>query len=302
MFGHNRNSGIHTLSNYNEAHHAWETTKPIRGRKEEVRPLGHRRNVDQYQIRKTESGAIECVLYKTPVVTYLTDGRLLIKDDGWKSVSTAYFIEEVLGIGAQIYNRDLNVCLPCGNYSVGDGLELGRVDETGRLKPLNPKTTTVHAINRKGANIVRARYKGFTNYVNGMLKLRTDELITLEEFQQAGAIKAQLDANYSNSFPEYVRSFFALVDDTNPETQTNSWYVASLALLKSFGRWHYRLDGVSVKDTHKIMRKFDELVLGLNRNECFLNKELPLGEIKRDTYSKYFQSGWKRLHADQQKN
>lgn len=297
MFGHNRNSGIHTLSNYNEAHHAWESTKPIRGRKEDTRPLGHRRCVDQYTIRKAESGAIECVLYKTPVVSYLTDGQIVIKDDGWKSVSTAYFIEEVLGIGSRIFNKDLNVSFSHGEYPVPtDGLHLA-YGVSGHLYPINPQALKVHAIDRKGANNVRARYKDFNTYMMGMLKLRANDVVTTEEVKMSGMGVYDLDRTYHNKFPEQVQAFFGLVNDRNPETQTASWYHATLALVRAFGRWSYKADGVVVPtDASKIARKFDELVLGFNRDECLSSRELSLGEVKRDNYAKYFSSGWKLLH------
>ena len=297
MFGHNRNSGIHTLSNYNEAHHAWETTKPIRGRKDDVRPLGHRRCVDQYTIRKAESGAIECVLYKTPVVSYLTDGQIVLKDDGWKSVSTAYFIEEVLGVQARIFNKDLNVSFIHGEYPVPDGgLSLAR-GVNGQLYPINPQALKVHGINRKGANNVRAKYSDFHTYMMGMMKLRANDVITTEEVKMSGMGVYDLDRTYHNKFPEQVQAFFALVNDRNPETQTASWYHATLALVRSFGRWSYKADGVVVPvDASKIARKFDELVLGFNRDEALSCRELSLGEVKRDAYAKYFSSGWKRLH------
>ena len=297
MFGHNRNSGIHTLVNYNEAHHAWETTTPIRGRSEDTRPLGHRRCVNQYTIRKAESGAIECVLYKTPVVSYLPDGQIVLKDDGWKSVSTAYFIEEVLGVQARIFNRDLNVSFGGGEYPVPtDGLRLVRGGDY-LLTPLNAQTTKVHAIDRKGANNVRAKYSDFHTYMMGMLKLRANDVVTAEEVVMSGVGVYDLDRTYHTKFPEQVQAFFALVNDRNPETQTASWYHATLALVRAFGRWSYKADGVVVPtDATKIARKFDELVLGFNRDEALTCRELSLGEVKRDNYAKYFSSGWKRLH------
>jgi len=295
MFGHNRNSGIHTLRNYNEAHHAWESTKPIRGRKEDTRPLGHRRCVDQYQIRKN-GDVMECVLYKTPVVSYLADGQIVIKDDGWKSVSTAYFIEEVLGIQARIFNRDLNVTVNGGEYPVPtDGLYLGWVD--GKLAPLNAQAIKIHAIDRKGANNVRAKYADFHTYMMGMMKLRANDIVTAEEVAMSGVGVYDLDRTYQQKFPEQVQAFFALVNDRNPETQTASWYHATLALVRAFGRWSYKADGVVIpQDATKIARKFDELVLGFNRDQALCSRDLSLGEVKRDNYAKYFQSGWKRLH------
>ena len=297
MFGHNRNSGIHTLANYNEAHHAWETTTSIRGRSEDTRPLGHRRSVDQYQIRKN-GDVMECVLYKTPVVSYLPDGQIVIKDDGWKSVTTAYFIEEVLGVSARIFNRELNVSFLGGEFPVPEGgLYLIR-DTNGSLIPTNAQTTKVHAIDRKGANIVRAKYANFNTYMMGMLKLRANDVITAEEVKMSGMGVYDLDHAYSSKFPEQMQAFFGLVTDINPETQTASWYHATLALVRSFGRWSYKQDGVVIpQDVKKITRKFDELVLGFNRDECFIERELELGDVKRDTYAKYFSTGWKRLHG-----
>jgi hypothetical protein len=251
--------------------------------------------VNQYQIRKN-GDVMECVLYKTPVVSYLADGQIVIKDDGWKSVSTAYFIEEVLGVRARIFNHELNVSFNGGEYPVPtDGLYLGWVN--GRLTPLNPPKIKVHAIDRKGANNVRAKYADFHTYMMGMMKLRANDMVTTEEVEMSGVSFFDLDRTYQQKFPEQVQAFFALVNDRNPETQTASWYHATLALVKSFGRWSYKSYGhVIPQDTRKIEKKFDELVLGFNRSEALCSRELSLGEVKRDNYAKYFQSGWKRLH------
>jgi hypothetical protein len=241
---------------------------------------------------------MECVLYKTPVVSYLPDGQIVIKDDGWKSVSTAYFIEEVLGIQARIFNHDLNVSFNGGEYPVPtDGLHVAR-NNSGFLTPLNAQAITIHAIDRKGANNVRAKYSDFHTYMMGMMKLRANDIVTAEEVAMSGVGVYDLDRTYNVKFPEQVQAFFALVNDHNPETQTASWYHATLALVRAFGRWSYKADGVVIpQDATKIARKFDELVLGFNRDECFIERELELGEVKRDTYAKYFSTGWKRLHG-----
>lgn len=159
MYGHWRNSGIHMLFNYEQALHKYDSTLPIRGRKETVKPLGHRRNVDSYWIRKTEDNSIECMLYKTPVITYCEDGRILIKDDGWKSISTANFIGETLGIDSRIFNYNLVVTLAGGEYVVPNYGLVTRRDEAGALHPQNLHPTMVHKINRKNLTNVRKQYK-----------------------------------------------------------------------------------------------------------------------------------------------
>ncbi len=40
------------IADYKEAYKKWNDTKPLRGRSEDIRPLGERRDVDTYSIRK----------------------------------------------------------------------------------------------------------------------------------------------------------------------------------------------------------------------------------------------------------
>ena len=54
-FGQYRNSGISWFRDYGDALHKYENTTDIRGRVEEPkRPLGHRKAVDNYSIRKAD--------------------------------------------------------------------------------------------------------------------------------------------------------------------------------------------------------------------------------------------------------
>ena len=97
MFGYARNSGVHWLRDYGDALHKYESTTDIRGRTEEPkRPLGHRKSVDQYSIVKEDDGTIACVLYRSPVVRFKPDGDIIVRDFSYPTVSTCYFIDEVL--------------------------------------------------------------------------------------------------------------------------------------------------------------------------------------------------------------
>ena len=90
------------LFNYGQAKRHFDRTQPIRGTT--TRPLGRRRDYRMYSIRETQTGAIELVCYRTPVVTYEKPkgqeqgGTVRVKIDGWNSVSTRQFIRQTLGI------------------------------------------------------------------------------------------------------------------------------------------------------------------------------------------------------------
>jgi hypothetical protein len=308
MFGYSRNSGISWMRDYGDAHHKYQSTDDIRGRVEEPkRPLGQRRSVDMYSIRLKEDGSmgVECVLYKTPVVTFYPTGLVELRNDGWASTSTACFIEEVLGhyASARVFNGSLCV-------SVG-GVEARLDDEVLKIENnriLNPTTDKTHTVIRSEANKVRKQYAEFLKYACALVRLKA-EGFTVLEYQEAfgtdakGGIKdlpLNMDRAYKADFPKDVRSFFALAGDGGVNKHI-AHYKAVLAMSWSYGANTYAT-GYSVTGTHineaMFKRAFDMLVLGYHRDEVFAIKERELGEVKKDPYKKYFESGWGRLHAN----
>ena len=306
MYGHQRNSGIPQVNDYATALKLWEETKPIRGRAVDTRPLGHRRN-DHYLINKLPDGAVQCILYQTPVVIFHENGEVHIKHDGWNSVSTCNFIGEVLGIHSFIYNHKLCVGFNYGNYVVPvEGLTIKR-NATWVYEPVNPVPVMSHALNRKGANNVRARYKPFTTYLSSMCKLKAgsdypqSELVRvfgLNKYKQPNMGDLSRD-NY-NEWEDSVKPFFEWVSDTKEETQNDSFYKGLLLMAKSFGvenwvRGGSQEEGYALTE-RKALKAFDELVIGFHRDETLEEKVLPEGVVNKDSYGKYFRGGWKRLH------
>jgi hypothetical protein len=306
MYGHSRNSGIPQVNDYATALKLWEDTKPIRGRAVDTRPLGHRRN-DHYLINRLPDGAVQCILYQTPVVIFHENGEVHIKHDGWNSVSTCNFIGEVLGIHSFIYNYKLCVGFNYGNYVVpAEGLTIKR-NATWVYEPVNPVPVMSHALNRKGANNVRARYKPFTTYLSSMCKLKAgsdypqSELVRvfgLNKYKQPNMGDLSRD-NY-NEWEDSVKPFFEWVSDTKEETQNESFYKGLLLMARSFGvenwaRGGSQEEGYTLAE-RKALKAFDELVIGFHRDETLEEKVLPEGVVNKDSYGKYFRGGWKRLH------
>jgi hypothetical protein len=304
MYGHSRNSGIPLINDYASALKLWEDTKPIRGRAIDTRPLGHRRN-DHYLINLLPEGGVECILYKTPVVIFWENGDVVIKHDGYNSVSTCNFIGEVLGLHSSIFNYKTLVGFGGKDYIVPDsGLTIKRNDNWV-YEPVNPVPVIGHAIDRKGANNVRARYKPFSTYLSSMCRLKAGSDYPQSELVRVFGVDKHKSPNVGDlSHEEYsgwgdsVKSFFGLVTDTNEETKNDSYYKAVLQMARSFGttRWGSREVEGYVLSEKKALKAFDDLVIGFHRSETLIEKVLPDGVVRKDSNGKYFRGGWKRLH------
>lgn len=310
MFGYSRNSGVSWMRDYGDAFHKYQSTTDIRGRVEEPkRPLGHRRSVDNYSIRLRDDGTmgVECVLWKTPVVTFFPDGLVELRCGGWYSVSTAIFIEETTNYHARIFNGSLCVSV--------NGVET-RMHENKPLqikdgKILNLTKDKTHALIRGEANKVRKDYEDFLKFACALVRLKADGFMAQEyedTFKEAkpNSARTYVDMPEALSRPHYthfvedVQMLFALVKESGVNKHL-AHYKATLALARSFGAntWGsgYKVTGVHV-DEARFKKGFDTLVLGYHRDELFMEKERAEGEIKKDPYKKYFESGWHKLHAN----
>jgi hypothetical protein len=301
-FGYSRNSGINWFRNYDDALHKYNSTTDIRGRTEEpMRPLGRRDSTDTYSIRKTAEGAIECVFYRTPVVTFKPDGDIILRDYGYATISTSAFIEEVLGIRAQLFDR--SICIGIGGETVrlprggDDTLTLRRDAVHGELYAVNPVQDMVHALDRKESNKVRKQYADFMQYAVGMVKLK-EGMFTKEELTSSGCIKL-LDSTWNTEFSGGVEAFFALLHDKTSGIY-ESRYIALSSLAHSFGEYSYRTEGYKLT-LPRLKKAMDNMLFGYYRDQVLVSTPVPAGKVNRDRYSKYYASGWERFHASRAK-
>lgn len=174
------------VTTYEKAKRIYEKVKPIRGLSPEVRPLGKRRYHQTYSVRKREDGAIEFVLYKTPVITYLPDNTVELRSGGWHSVSTFQFIHWTVGV---LFRVQKGSCvMHFRDYDTSQDkklvVEFGRgdvvafkSDEYGRLQYADPVAKVYgYRINRAEANNVRATFKEFAAYLHGFVSLRKETI------------------------------------------------------------------------------------------------------------------------------
>lgn len=319
-YGHYRNSGIPRLTNYAEALARYEAVKPIARRKKsdgatpaDDRPLGNRKN-DYYLIAKTDTGAIQCVLYGTPLVTFHPNGNLDITNMTFNSISTANFINDVLrnqGIDASIYDNSLVIGVSSGGYKsqrVGKSetitLKQGE-DKNYHFVDFKPEVT--HTINRKQTNIVRARVQEFNMYLYNMAKVRGNEPFTrddlLEQLIEKGVAVDLENMRYLNPLHSSGKDAIAGIHQfkdwvTNKAVDRHEGYFkAMLMLVNSYGRYDWKAKGY-VLDLHTIQHGLNVMLLGIYRDECLEAKATDTGGVKRDTYGKYFKYIWSAYHGD----
>ena len=160
-----------------EALKKFTDTKPIKNLSPERRPLGQRRNHQQYWVRM-DGDVVQYMLYRTPVVSFLKNGGIEIRTDGYNSVTTHSFIMQVLGYANVRANGYMNwTKLEVG----GDVLIIGNGDVArlvwGEDKQLHftqeVPAQYQYSMNRKAANSVRRKYKEFADYLEAFLNLRT---------------------------------------------------------------------------------------------------------------------------------
>ena len=97
---------IPKINDYTAALKVWESIKPWRDKAEcDPRPLDKlSRRKRHVNIHLRPSGAIACTLHYTDVVTYESDGRVII-DPSYVSNSTTVFADAVLPNGVKLYGK-----------------------------------------------------------------------------------------------------------------------------------------------------------------------------------------------------
>lgn len=209
------------VQTYALAKNLHDSTKPIRGRDPEIRPLGNRRDADSYWV-KMDGDDVVFMLYKSPVITYKPDGGVVLTPDTYSTVSTHQFWDRVLGVDARA-SRQVSVV----GLLDGKGAMVNRYTIRGKdkltLKMVGgnwqciegAKTQYAWHLNRQEATNVRLRYKEFITYFKGMVSLRTEDVkpnyhyepipcinVSLTELQNAFDVKKSEDEMENN--PDHI--------------------------------------------------------------------------------------------------
>jgi hypothetical protein len=289
-------------------------SKPVRGRLPEIRPLGERRDVDTYSIRKNGE-AIELVLYKTPVITFMPDNEVSLFVDGYNSVSTHQFIGHVLGISAQGARRTTVLTINGQKYTLADKDKLRLRREGDNWHVLNPTTQWGWKLNRKAITNVRAKYGEFYSYLKGFVTLRTEErkqhrwqpaknyvvipqnefgavlggLIRLREYKymdKRGKQKINYTAVKPEQYETSAKAFEYLIRPDQPEEDKHmNFYKAALILVAKLDtdEMDIRAEETFAFAKH-IVPLLDDVLFMLYAHDVLVRYELPMGKVSSGIY------------------
>ena len=290
-------SGIHSIDNYAEAVARWEGIKHIRGRDVTCKPLGRRNYVDSFRIFKRESdGAIQCILYNTPVVTFTPEDNIVIDVEGYNNGSSRKFIDEVTPCGISAYVFDGSMCLRIANPTLDAANSRGDYRLQRKRPTLLRRTQTgwvvmgaekraVHKVNRKGKKAVMDRYKPFFDYLDAFCRLRKDTpVVTPEE------CRAVLPSTYLVNWTQ-PKSFALLMNylSSTGEEQHVDYYKAALLLCSQCNQQ---------AATPQTRDRLIEILSGIHRDEVFVTEVVPEGKVKKDAYTYYFGNTWNEYHEE----
>lgn len=168
------------IHGYASALKHYDSIKPLRGRTEDVRPLCNtttgRRKKHLRILPTTYDGlpAMACRLHNTDVVTYVSDGRVVIDND-YPSMSTNSFASGVLpyGFGVSIYRGRTWVFQSSNAYWIPTRakLEMKQYDNGIGWYPVKPHIFYRHLANRKVLSAFTKQYKPFADHCLNVIKL-----------------------------------------------------------------------------------------------------------------------------------
>lgn len=187
-----RQTGLHAstyylplIRSYADALNRLRKTKPIRGRiptapdrygrdtPTPTIPLGRREDIDTYSIREGKNGDIELVSYRSPLLTFTPDNKIIITPK-YMGLMESGMIGRVLNIPAWLDRKKVGIILDGERHVLKQNGSLTLSCEGECLSVLEKEVVYSHYVNRKASNIVRAQYSGFIKYCNGFLQLRKD--------------------------------------------------------------------------------------------------------------------------------
>ena len=300
-------AGLPKLNDYYQAKQHYDNVQPIRGRKEETKPLGRERRYDQYLIQQTmradQSQGVThidyvCTLYGSPVVTFMQDGRVTLNAQ-WRSVPTRCVMQYVLrehGVVDSQSGKWYFINKRREAFLIGKEITL-KFDAEGVLTG-DMRQEHKHLLKRKAMNELRNRYKFFTDYAYTMLSL--DNITTrLEVAEASHGLNFQVQPTFighrqgywvherhDNTPPKNRAKLFEALDRPNASADASLLYELATCIAYVVGRYDYTISK-SVCEPKEFIETFNEILKYHFADVVFEKVDQPLGSLFVDKNAKY---------------
>lgn len=169
------------IRNYEQARKLWENTAPIRGRAEDVRPLGKRRRdwetIVRVSLGEGENYAYAARLHSTNVVTWYPDGTMALHANGWHTPSTSAFINSVCIFNCVKTRRKL--WITCRQWDTGTSIKYPLPDKQplhmhyvdDQWRPVGDYQPTQSYTDRRATKTLHQQAKPFLDWARVTLSL-----------------------------------------------------------------------------------------------------------------------------------
>jgi hypothetical protein len=306
---------LKSISTYKQAKEHFEWVTPIRGRKEEVKPLGLNRRYTWYRIKENmrvvDDGCLgawqktySANLYNTDMVEWFPNGDIAIGTGGWRSPTSLAFINYTTQDFGHIESwngkwyftnkesksyllksKTKEKLLLVNTRRQIQSYARGMVDV---YEPAHPQQEHKYSANRKEMNRLKKYYAPFTEYCKNMLLIDNKFNYTSEEMDKAfGKMTSphMVSYSYHRDIAKEHRSFFMeKVGEFIDGGSMNLNLAYNLALLgaKSAAGWRQLCEPKQFEDN------FIEIIKNYHNEEVFKAAPMEVGIAFVDRNAKYF--------------
>jgi hypothetical protein len=170
-----------THRDYKHYQAKYNNTVPIRGRAEDVRPIGERRRTAEcITTKKYPCGQVSycATLYNTDVVEYHNNGQITLRTNGWQTPSTAEFMHTHSPFSVWKQDNKLWARVPTPDgvkaYPIGESLTFEMVDGASGAQfyqPINRVLINKRVVDRVKAKVAREPLQPFLAWCKAFLNM-----------------------------------------------------------------------------------------------------------------------------------
>jgi hypothetical protein len=222
-----------THRDYNHFKAKYNNTVPIRGRSEDVRPIGERRRTHELVTeKKLLSGEVSycATLFGTDVVEYHNNGQVTLRTRGWQTPTTAEFMHEhsPFTVWKQDNKLWVRVHTPDGvkAFPIGEELTFELVDGGPYYQPINKVLINKRVVDRAKAKVAREPLQPFLAWCKSFLAM-SDGWV-MHETRKAVLGWEKSERNERMFMPLETHSDFRLLTDPQMEMEPEDIYLRVL--------------------------------------------------------------------------
>jgi hypothetical protein len=300
--------GIPAFKDYAHIKAHYESVVPIRGRLEQVRPIGRRR-YDWYEIRENQvaidlspenplgtfAKSYACRLYHTDCVEFFPNNDIVVRVNRWKGPTTmgmlTYSLQahgSIVSASGKWYFRNRkgeDFVLPTGK---GEEMLL-RLDDEGAYRPTVIPKEYKYKAKRKEMNQVVKVYQDFMEYARNMLSIDNKIVGDFHKlgFEELGFKSSHLTGNgyWSRDAMQNRSVLLQKVIHAQVNNDLEAMYKLACYCAYSFGRYYY--NNGYVCDPQSFVKGFKDVLKYVYKDRVFEVVEQPQGVAFFDRNAKY---------------